>query len=222
MTPWELKGRELVNCTCDYGCNCQFNGLPDKGHCHAVAGIAIEEGHYGEVRLDGLSLAGVFKWPGPIHEGHGEAVAFVDERADAAQREAILKIMSGQDTAPFATMFAVYASTLETFHEPVFTKIEIDVDVDARKGRVVVPGYVEMSGRPIRNPVSGADSRAQIALPEGFEYEVAEIGSATSRTKGPVVVEIDDKYGQFARLHLDNNGVVRGRSRAAGSEVQPA
>jgi hypothetical protein len=87
---------------------------------------------------------------------------------------------------------------------------------------VIVPGYVEMSGRPIRNPVSGADSRAQIALPEGFEYEVAEIGSATSRTKGPVVVEIDDKYGQFARLHLDNNGVVRGRSRAAGSEVQPA
>jgi hypothetical protein len=27
MTPWELKGRELVNCTCEYGCNCQFNAL---------------------------------------------------------------------------------------------------------------------------------------------------------------------------------------------------
>jgi len=39
MTYWEFTGRELVNCTCEYGCNCQFNGLPDKGHCHAVAGI---------------------------------------------------------------------------------------------------------------------------------------------------------------------------------------
>ena len=46
MTPWEIKGAELVNCTCEYGCNCQFNALPDKGHCHAVAGIQINEGHY--------------------------------------------------------------------------------------------------------------------------------------------------------------------------------
>ena len=38
MAIWEFKGRELVNCSCDYGCNCQFNALPDKGHCHAVAG----------------------------------------------------------------------------------------------------------------------------------------------------------------------------------------
>ena len=64
MTPWEIKGRELVNCTCEYGCNCQFNGLPDKGHCHAVAGIQIDKGHYGDTKLDGLRLAAIFKWPG--------------------------------------------------------------------------------------------------------------------------------------------------------------
>jgi len=212
MTPWELEGRELVNCTCEYGCNCQFNALPDKGHCHAVAGIVIDKGRFGETSLDGLKLAAIFKWPGPIHEGHGEAIAFVDERADEKQREALLRIMTGQDTAPFATMFAVYASTVETMHPPVFTEIEIEVDVDARKGRVGVPDYIETSGRPIRNPVTGAESRAQIVLPGGFEYQLAEIGSASSRTRGPVVVEIDEKYAQFARLHLDNNGVVRSRA----------
>ena len=214
MTPWELKGRELVNCTCEYGCNCQFNALPDKGHCHAVAGIAIDQGYYGDVRLDGLKIAAIFKWPEAIHLGNGEAIAFVDERADEAQRDALLKIMTGQDTAPFATMFAVYASTVTTMHPPVFTSIAFDVDVDARKGRLAVPDYVEMSGRPIRNAVSGEESRAQIVLPAGFEYAVAEIGSASSRTRGPVVVEIDDKYGQFARLHLNNNGVVRGAAAA--------
>jgi len=214
MTPWELKGRELVNCTCEYGCNCQFNALPDKGHCYAVAGIAVDEGHYGDVRLDGLKIAAIFKWPEAIHLGNGEAIAFVDERADAAQRDALLKIMTGQDTAPFATMFAVYASTVTTMHPPVFTSITFDVDVDARKGSLVVPGHVEMSGRPIRNAVSGVESRAQIVLPAGFEYAVAEIGSASSRTQGPVVVEIDDKYGQFARLHLNNNGVVRAAAAA--------
>ena len=217
MTPWELKGRELINCTCEYGCNCQFNALPDKGHCHAVAGIAIDEGHYGETRLDGLRIAAIFKWPAAIHEGNGEAIAFVDERADPAQREALLKIMTGQDTAPFATMFAVFASTVVTMHAPVFPKIDIEIDVDARRGRVVVPDYVEMSGRPIRNPVSGADTRAQIVLPDGFEYELAEIGSASTRTTGPVRVEIDDKYAQFARLHLNNDGVVRSRPAPAES-----
>jgi hypothetical protein len=212
MTPWELKGRELVNCTCEYGCNCQFNALPDKGHCHAVAAIAIDDGHFGDTRLDGLNIGAIFKWPAAIHEGNGEALAFVDVRASDAQREALLKIMTGQDTAPFATMFAVYASTVTTMHPPVFTELEIDIDVEGRTARVVVPDYVEMNGRPIRNAVSGAESRAQIVLPDGFEYAVAEIGSASSRTSGPVRVEIDDKYGQFARLHLNNHGVVRAKA----------
>jgi hypothetical protein len=214
MIPWELQGRELVNCTCEYGCNCQFNALPDKGHCHAVAGIIIERGHFGDVPLDGLRLAAIFKWPGPIHEGNGDAIAFVDRRASDAQREALLKIMTGQETEPFATMFAVYASTVTTMNPPVFTDIDVEVDVDARKGRLAVEGYIETTGRPIRNAVTGAESRAQIVLPDGFEYAVAEIGSGTSRTQGPVVVRIDDKYMQYARLHLNNRGVVRARSAA--------
>jgi hypothetical protein len=209
MTPWNIKGRELVNCTCEYGCNCQFNALPDKGHCHAVAGIQIDAGSHGTTKLDGLKIAAIFKWPGAIHEGNGEAVAFVDERADPAQREALLKIMSGQDTDPFATMFAVYASTLSKMNEPVFTQIDFEVDVDARRGRLSIKDYIEMTGEPIRNKKTGAEARAQIVLPEGFEYTVADIGSASSTTRGPVKVAMKDSYGQFAHLHLNNHGVVR-------------
>lgn len=214
MTPWDFEGRELINCTCEYGCNCQFGALPDKGHCHAVGAFIIDRGHHGDVRLDGLRFVAVFKWPGPIHEGHGEAVVFIDERADAAQREALLKILSGQDTQPFATVFAVFASTLETFHPPVFTEVKVEIDVDARRGRASVDGYIELEGRPIANTISGGEIRAQISLPDGFEYELAEIGSAASVAKGPVQVEIHDKYAQFARLHLNNKGVVRSRAAA--------
>jgi hypothetical protein len=220
MTPWELKCRELINCTCEYGCNCQFNALPDKGHCHAVGGFIVDEGWWGDTRLDGLRFAAIFKWPGPIHEGNGEAIAFVDERADGAQRDALLRIMTGQDTEPFATMFAVYASTVTKMHPPVFTPLEVDINVEGRTARVVVPGYIEVTGRPIRNAVSGAESRAQILLPEGFEYEIAEVGSGSSHTSGPVVVSIDDKYGQFAHLHLNNKGVVRSR-RAPAQTAEP-
>jgi hypothetical protein len=209
MTLWEFKGRELVNCSCDYGCNCQFNGLPDKGHCHAVAGIQIDEGHHGETPLDGLRVAAIFKWPGAIHEGNGEVVAFVDRRADEAQRDALLRIMTGQDTDPFATMFAVYASTVTKMHDPVFCDIELELDIDARMGRIFVDGYIETVGEPLRNKVTGETSRAQIVLPEGFEYTVADIGSASSTTAGPVMVALTDSYGQFAHLHLGSHGVVR-------------
>jgi hypothetical protein len=209
MTPWEIKGRELVNCTCEYGCNCQFEALPDKSHCHAVAGIQIDQGHFGETTLDGLRIAAIFQWPGPIHEGNGKAIAFVDENADQKQRDALLKIMTGQDTAPFATMFAVYASTVTKMHDPVFTKIDLELDIDGRRGRIFVKDYIDTIGEPIRSKATGAQTRAQIVLPEGFEYAVAEIGSASSKTQGPVEVEMKDTYGQFARLHLNNNGVVR-------------
>lgn len=214
MTPWEIQGRELINCNCSYGCPCQFNALPSKGLCEAIGAIAIDKGRYGNVRLDGLKLAVVFHWPGAIHEGRGHCQPVVDASASAEQREAMLKIMTGQDTEPFATMFAVYASTLEKAYDPIFAPIELDVDVDARRGRVRVQGVLEMDAEPIRNPVTGHEHRVRIDLPHGFEYEIAEIGSGRSRSQGALKVELDKSYAQFARLHLNNRGVVRHRATA--------
>lgn len=209
MTYWRIKGRELANCNCDYGCNCQFGGLPDKGRCQAVFGMAIDEGFHGDTDLAGLNVAAVFRWPGPIHEGRGECAAFVDERADEPQRNALLTIMSGGDTDPMATVFAVFASTVEKMHEPAFVPIEFDVSIAERKGRLRIAGHVEMDGEPIRSPVDGSEIRAQIHLPNGFEYEVAEVGSGTSRSIAPMTLEHGASYGQFANLHLDSHGVVR-------------
>ena len=94
--------------------------------------ISIEKGHFGEVPLDGLKIGVVFSWPGPIHEGKGKCQPIVDSKASPQQREALLKIMSGQETEPFATMFSVFAATMETVYEPIFTRIDYNVNVDAR------------------------------------------------------------------------------------------
>lgn len=212
MTPWEIKAKEFANCNCAYGCPCQFNALPTNGNCEAVVAMEIERGHYGDIKLDGLRMGGIFQWPGAVHEGHGKCQPFVDVRADEKQREALLKIMSGQDTEPMATMFAVYFSTLEKVYDPIFAPIEFEVDVDGRKGRYVVPGLVEARGEPIKNPVTGAEHRVRIELPHGFEYELAEIGSGTSKTRGHIRLDLNSSYGQFAYLHLNNQGVVRHRT----------
>lgn len=214
MTTWEFEGRELINCNCAFGCPCQFNARPSKGHCEAMGAIGIDRGHHGDVSLDGLRLAVVFRWPGAIHEGKGECQPIVDERASPQQRESLLKIMSGQDTDPFATMFAVFSTTLETVHEPIFTTIDFDVDVDARRGRVRAAGVFELEGQPIRNPVTGQEHRARIDLPHGFEYELAEVGSASSRSQGRLEVKLENSYAQFARLHMGSHGLIRHRAAA--------
>jgi len=212
MTPWEIKAKEFANCNCAYGCPCQFNALPTHGHCEAAVAFEIEQGHYGDVKLDGLRMGGVYQWPGAVHEGRGKCQPFVDERADEKQREALLKIMTGQDTDPMATMFAVYFSTCEKVYDPIFAKIEFDVDVEARKGRYRVDGVAESHGEPIKNPVTGAEHRARIDLPLGFEYEIAEVGSGTTKTQGNIVLDLKSSYAQFAHLHLNNQGVVRHRT----------
>jgi hypothetical protein len=208
-TNWEFRGREFVNCNCAYGCPCQFNALPTHGDCRAVAGFHVDEGYHGETRLDGLSFVLIVRWPGAIHHGGGEAVVVVDERATPEQRDALLRIASGQDTEPGATVFQVFSATLATVHDPIFAPILFEADVDARRARVVVPGITEGRGEPILNPVTGEEHRVRINLPHGFEYEISESGRGWSKaTGGPVRMELSDSYGQFSNLHLSRNGVV--------------
>lgn len=207
-TKWTLVGREFVHCNCAYGCPCQFNALPTHGNCCAVVGLQIDKGHHGDTKLDGLKCSIIVAWPGAIHEGRGEVLPIVDERASAGQREALLRIMSGLDTEPGATFFQVFSTTFEKFHDPVFAKIEFHVDVDGRTARLVVPGWIDAHGEPILNPVTGEQHRARINLPNGFEYETCEVGRGWAETKGPLTLSIPDSHAQFARLHITESGVV--------------
>jgi hypothetical protein len=207
-TEWAIRAHEFSNCNCSYGCPCQFNGLPTHGHCRAVVGFQIHLGHHGDIRLDGLKVAGMFIWPGAVHEGHGEAALIIDARADEAQRAALLRILTGQDTEPGATIFNVFASTLEKVHEPIFADIDFEIDIARRRARLAIPGYVESRGEPILNPVTGAEHRIRIDSPNGFEFHLAEIGRGWSKAQKPMAVELADSYGHFCELNLCQSGVI--------------
>jgi hypothetical protein len=108
-----------------------------------------------------------------------------------------------------ATVFNVFATTLTRFHPPIFAPIDFDVDVDGRRAKLVVPGITEGRGEPIVNPVTGNEHRARIDLLDSFEYTLAEIGRGWNTTTSPMKLELSDTYGQFAQLHLNQNGVIR-------------
>jgi hypothetical protein len=208
---WAIKGREFAHCNCAYGCPCQFNALPTQGNCKAVVGIEIETGHHGATPLDGLKVAGVFFWPGAIHQGHGQAVIVIDRRATAAQRDALLRILSGQDTEPGATFFQVFSSTLEKVYDPIFADIDFSVEVDRRLARLKVDGVVEARGEPIKNPVTGTEHRVRLDMPDGFEFRLAEVGRGWAATSGAISFNLDDSHAHFVDLHIGQSGVMNGR-----------
>jgi hypothetical protein len=210
---WRIQGIDLTTCSCDWGCPCQFMSLPTKGFCRAAVGFHITKGHFGSTALDGLSFGGLFAWPKAIHEGNGEAQPIVDARADEAQRDAILRIMSGEETDAGATVFNVFAATYSKVHSPLFKPVIVEADLATRTGRFFVEGVVDARIEPIRNPITGKPFQARISLPEGFEYNQAEIGSSTVRTgAAPIKLEWSGSHGHIAPLDMTGRGVVRGRA----------
>lgn len=205
---WEIRGTEISTCNCDWGCPCQFNARPTRGHCRAIVAMQIDKGHFGDVKLDGLRAVTVLAWPGAIHEGHGESLAIIDERAGAEQREALLRILGGQDTEPMATIFSVVSAMTETFHDPLFRPITYEADPETRTGYFSVAGLVDARVEPIRNPVTGEKHRARLSLPHGFEYAEAEFATSTSRSTSPIENDWTGRHAHLCTLKLGPNGVI--------------
>ncbi len=209
MTEWMINGQQFLSCNCAYGCPCQF-GWPEPTNdwCEAIVTGHIDESYHGDTRLDGLNWALLLKWPGPIPEGDGAQQAIIDEHATAEQREALTRILYGQDTEPGATHFFVYNSTMSTVLDPVYAAIEFECDIEARRGRTQSPGLFEVEGTPIFDAASGAEVRARIDRPDGFEYRIAEVGNGSGKSYGDIKVHTSNSYAQFNKLHLTQAGVV--------------
>ena len=207
-TDWRIKGHIFAACNCAWGCPCQFMSLPTDGSCHAVAAVHVAAGHFGDVKLSNLNAATVLSWPGAIHEGNGSAQMFIDERATAEQRDALVKILSGEDTDEGATVFQVFGTTLTTVHETQFVPVRFDCDMEKRMANVEVSGAIKVIGTPIKNPLSGEEHRARISLDGGFEYTTAELGSASIDTTGAIPLKTRDRHAHFAEIHMTQHGLA--------------
>lgn len=100
---WMMKGLHYDNCNCAYGCPCQFNALPTQGFCEFFGAVAVHQGSYGDIRLDGLKAATMARWPGAIHLGHGQRQVIIDERGTPEQRHALLRIFLAKILRPVRT-----------------------------------------------------------------------------------------------------------------------
>ncbi len=206
---WSIKGPHFANCNCDYGCPCQFNALPTDGTCRAVVAWRIDEGYCGDVRLDGLRAVGTYSWPGAIHQGNGVMQSIIDERANDAQRRALVAIMQGEGADPGTVMLQIYRAMCSSALDPLFKPIDLDIDIEGRKARLTVPGLVETSVEPIRNPVTGAEHRARIDLPYGKEFNLAEVASGTTKASGAVPLDFAKSHAHLVYNRVTSAGIAR-------------
>jgi len=212
MIDWSVEGVAFGNCNCDYGCPCHFERRPTQGHCRGFEVVRIDKGHFGDVPLDGLHLALLYAWPGAIFESGGAMQAIIDERANERQREALVTVGHGGETEEAKTHWWVFHAMSSTVHPPLFRPIEFEIDIERRRARVVIPGVLEANGRPIVSPATGEEHRVRIDIPNGIEFELAEIGSASTKASGLIPLELEDTYGQFNILRHSGTGVVHTRT----------
>jgi hypothetical protein len=184
--------------------------LPTTGNCEAAVAYQIDKGHYGDVKLDGLRAAGVYKWPGPIHEGGGHMQLIIDERASADQRRALEAILQGEDTDEMATFWFVYTKMCAHRHPTLYAPIELEMNPDDRTGNIKVGGVFETMAEPIPNIVTGAPHRIRINPPNGFEFDVAEMARGSTKVLGGEIKlkGVENSHAHFCRLDLGGHGVV--------------
>jgi hypothetical protein len=196
-TGWKIDAYYIDSCNCDWGCPCQFLARPTHGDCDGLGGIQIKKGNYGEVKLDGLGAALILSYPGAVHEGHGKASYYIDERASEDQFQALGKILTG---AAGGGPFTIYASTCETFQQP--RRARITVELNGLKSRFQIADIVEVQLEPIKNPVTGEIHRAVIELPAGFE--ASRMDQASSKklfvNDGFLDFKYNDSYGSLSEV----------------------
>jgi Protein of unknown function (DUF1326) len=96
---WRLVGDWFDICSCNIPCPCEFAQAPTNNACQGMLAWHIREGHYGTVRLDGLNLLALSAFEGNLwmdDDVKARMGLFIDERADAQQREALQMIFTGQ------------------------------------------------------------------------------------------------------------------------------
>lgn len=167
---WAVTGEWFDVCSCAVGCPCEFAQPPTYGRCEAILAWHIDQGHYGQVRLDGLNVLGVSFFEGDLWAGQAENLTFgmfIDEGADEQQRQGLQAIFSGEAGGTPAELFAIWGPAEVVGLE--FAPIRVTIAEDLSSWRAEVPDAVEASAVALTGPTTPPGARVQTFNPPGSE-----------------------------------------------------
>jgi hypothetical protein len=146
---WTLSGDYFENCSCDVVCPClvspaaPMTSRPSRGVCDVPMVVHIDKGRYGNTSLDGLNVAVVIHTPGPMGEGNWSVAAYVDERANDTQAEALGAIFTGAVGGPLGAFAGLIANNLGMKRVPITYRVE------GKRHSAEIPNILHMSVLPL-------------------------------------------------------------------------
>jgi hypothetical protein len=165
QTKWSFSGDYFENCNCAVSCPCVISpaapltSRPTEGNCRAAFFYHINQGVYGDVKLDGLSAVVCVESQGAMANGNWTSAAYLDERADDKQTDALAAIFGGTAGGPPAALAPLIGKSLGVKKVPIAFKI----DGKVRSGEI--PGVLSMSVRPLQSFVDGEEIWIAAGLP---------------------------------------------------------
>lgn len=185
-TDWTIEGEYVEACNCSLPCQCLWFEPPDDDVCTAAVFWAIDEGHFGDVSLDGLTAGMLLYDEGVLFEGGWDVVLVLDEAADDRQLDALETVFLGEAGG----MPSALAGFVEEVRDVVSAPISVsasDGEVSLSAGDVVSiateerDGLHEEPGRVSPHPLLppsmeagvGQSTDATVEYGEEFSWDVA-------------------------------------------------
>ncbi|HXF82702.1 MAG TPA: DUF1326 domain-containing protein [bacterium] len=116
---YAIEGKLLEACSCNAVCPCWVGDDPDGGKCDGLIAYHYDRGEINGINVAGLTLALAVQIPGNVLKGNWKVVAFVDKKATAEQKSAILAAHTGQLGGPLADLAPLIGSVLGVYDVPI-------------------------------------------------------------------------------------------------------
>ena len=116
---YHVEGRLLEVCTCNVVCPCWLGEDPDGGTCEGLLVWSVDKGTVNGVDVSGHVLGILAHIPGNILKGNWKARVYVDDKASAAQMEALLNVWTGKLGGPVADMAKLVGEVQSVEQAPI-------------------------------------------------------------------------------------------------------
>ena len=202
---WELSGSYFENCNCSVVCPCLVSAAPPlttrptQGVCDVALIFHIDKGKYAEVSLDDLNVVVAVHTPGPMGEGNWTLAAYIDERANDQQTEALGNIFSGAAGGPMAIFAPLVSKNLGA------KKVAIKYAVNGKNHSVEVPGIMQMAVEPLGSLHPSGEIWGAMGHPVAPDRMAFAVGSkASTFADHGMRWDNSGKNGHYAPIHWSN------------------
>ncbi len=143
---YTLEGSILEVCDCNVLCPCWIGEDPDNGTCDSIIAYHIDRGSIDGVDVSGLTMAMLAHIPGNVLDGNFRAVAYLDDKANQHQIDALLAAFGGKLGGPLEDMAKLVGETVAV------VPATINFRVEEGRGTLKIGEEAEAVMEPYRGP----------------------------------------------------------------------